>query len=117
MDGTFTYCTKYFHQLLSIHGIKNGCYVPLIFCLLPNKEKKSYKLAFEHIVQKCLEIGLIFYPRKIVVDFELTIHLAIKEQWDVVEIIGCRFHLKQAWWRKIQNLGTKITIKIFSTVY
>ena len=70
MDSTFTYCTIFFYQLFLIHGIKNGNYVPLIFCLLPNKEKSTYKIAFEHIVRKCGELGLLFQPRKIVVDFE-----------------------------------------------
>jgi len=38
MDGTFNYSDKYY----TIHGIKNGVYIPLVFYLLPNKEKKTY---------------------------------------------------------------------------
>jgi uncharacterized protein YlaI len=37
VDGTFKYCTKFFHQLYTIHGCKNGHYVPLVFALLPAK--------------------------------------------------------------------------------
>lgn len=44
MDGTFNYCEKYYTQLYTIHGIKNGIYIPLMFCLLPNKEKNIYDI-------------------------------------------------------------------------
>ena len=39
IDGTFKCCPKHFHNLYSIHGCKNGNYVPLLFALLPSKEK------------------------------------------------------------------------------
>jgi len=40
MDGTFNYSDKYYKQLYTVHGIKNGVYIPLMICLLPNKEKR-----------------------------------------------------------------------------
>lgn len=105
MDGTFTYSTAFFTQLFTIHGLKNGHYVPLVFCLLPNKAASTYEAAFRLIVNKCLEHGLTFYPERIVVDFEISIHLAIKVIWSAARIVGCRFHLKQAWYRKIVDLS------------
>jgi lipopolysaccharide biosynthesis glycosyltransferase len=36
LDGTFNYCTKFFLQLFTIRIIKNGHYIPLPFCLLPD---------------------------------------------------------------------------------
>ena len=33
MDGTFKCCPKYFEQLYTLHGFKNGNYVPLIYCV------------------------------------------------------------------------------------
>lgn len=105
MDGTFEFCVRFFLQLFTIHGIGNGNYVPLLFCLLPNKEKRTYEILFRHIVNKCMEYNLLFFPARIVVDFELAIHGAIRSTWVHVIIKGCLFHLTQAWWRKIQELG------------
>jgi hypothetical protein len=41
----------------------------------------------------------------VVLDFEIAIHNALKYVWPETRIVGCRFHLTQAWWRKIQQLG------------
>jgi len=48
MDDTFKYSDKYYTQLYTIHGIKNGVYIPLMFCLLPNKEKKDLHCIIEN---------------------------------------------------------------------
>lgn len=105
MDGTFDYAPKHLLQMFSLHGIVNGHYIPLVFCLLPNKSKESYLNSFKIIKEKCMDLGLTFLPNQIVVDFEYSIHQAIKEMWSSVTIIGCRFHLSQSWIRKIQKLG------------
>ncbi|CAI6365952.1 unnamed protein product [Macrosiphum euphorbiae] len=36
-------------------------------------------------------------------DFELGAHKAVVEMFLQVNIIGCRFHLGQSWWRKINS--------------
>ncbi|XP_016660095.1 uncharacterized protein LOC107883822 [Acyrthosiphon pisum] len=43
-------------------------------------------------------------PDKIYADFERAIHVAISEVWPSAQLKGCRFHLGQSWWRKIQQL-------------
>ena len=42
IDGTFKCCPRYFYQLYTIHGCKNGNYVPLLYCLLPLKSEACY---------------------------------------------------------------------------
>jgi hypothetical protein len=42
---------------------------------------------------------------EIVIDFEIGIHKAVNFKWPTAKIIGCRFYLAQAWYRKIQSLG------------
>jgi hypothetical protein len=37
--------------------------------------------------------------------FEQAIHSAVADVFSNVKIRGCRFHLEQSWWRKIQSLG------------
>lgn len=105
VDGTFDYCTKFFSQLFTIHGCLNGHYVPLVFCVLPDKATETYKKCFEFVTEKCSENSLSFSPTEIVADFELAIHNAAKIIWPQIQIIGCRFHVTQAWWRTIQRLG------------
>ncbi|KAE9533438.1 hypothetical protein AGLY_009076 [Aphis glycines] len=48
-----------------------------------------------------------FFKNKttIVADFEESIHAGAKIIWPLIQIIGCRFHLTQSWWRKIQEIG------------
>lgn len=111
LDGTFTYCTKFFLQLFTLHIIKNGHYIPLAFCLLPNKLEKTYKKLFELLRNKCEQCKFTLAPKHAVVDFEIAIHNAIKSVWPNVKLVGCRFHLRQAWFRKIQNLGLTSTYK------
>nr|CAI5823598.1 unnamed protein product [Callosobruchus analis] len=37
LDGTFSYCPKFFCQFFTVQGYYNGHYIPLVFSLLPNK--------------------------------------------------------------------------------
>jgi hypothetical protein len=105
MDGTFKYCPKYFLQLFTLHGYYNGHYIPLAFCLLKDKLTETYAKCLTILLNKCKEINLKFQPEEIVIDFEKSIHNAVKSVWNEVKIIGCRFHISQAWWRKVQELG------------
>ncbi|CAI6369769.1 unnamed protein product [Macrosiphum euphorbiae] len=41
-------------------------------------------------------------------DFEKSIHMGARNVWRDIITKGCRFHLGQAWWRKVQNLGLSI---------
>jgi hypothetical protein len=105
MDGTFKYCPKYFLQLFTLHGYYNGHYIPLAFCLLKDKLTETYAKCLTILLNKCKEINLKFQPEEIVIDFEKSIHNAVKIVRNEVKIIGCRFHISQAWWRKVQELG------------
>lgn len=105
IDGTFQFCTKFFHQLFTIHAFKNGYYIPAAFCLLSNKNSSSYLKLFQLLTVKCNTLELAFKPTTIVVDFEKAIHNACSLMWPHTKIVGCRFHLCQSWYRKIQNLG------------
>ncbi|KAF0708806.1 MULE domain-containing protein [Aphis craccivora] len=108
IDRTFSYCLKYFVQFFVIHGFINDYYVPLVFYILNNKSTDTYQLALSYIKNKAMQnFSLMFEPKYVTVDFESAIHLAVKSVWPLSEIISyhCRFHLTQAWYRKIQSLG------------
>jgi len=86
-------------------------YVSLVFFLFPNKETKSYFYSFKYTVDQCTIVGLTFSPKYIFIDFEKSIHNAAQQVWPVINIKGCRFHLGQSWWRKIQCLGLSSNYK------
>lgn len=105
VDGTFKSCPRPFYQLFIIHGAKNANYTPLVFFLLTGKTKEIYKDAFSELIEKMVELNLNFTPGIIYADFEQAIHTAISEIFPEVIRKGCRFHLGQSMWRKIQSLG------------
>nr|CAI5823082.1 unnamed protein product [Callosobruchus analis] len=45
------------------------------------------------------------FNKEVVIDFEYGIHKSVCTIWASAKIIGCRFHLSQAWYRKILQLG------------
>lgn len=105
MDGTFKYAPRFFFQLFTIHSIRNGHYIPLIFCLLPNKCTQTYIKTFENLKKASEAFNFLLSPRRIILDFEQSIHSAVNRVWPSASIFGCRFHLAQSWYRKIQQLG------------
>lgn len=105
VDGTFNYCPKYYLQLFTIHGQRNGNYIPLVFCLLPNKSVSSYAQTFMYVKDECKKLNFTLSPKVITADFETAIHKSIAEVFPETKIKGCRFHLGQSWYRKIQELG------------
>lgn len=105
VDGTFEYCPRFFTQLFTILGLKNDYYVPLVFCLLPNKTSFTYYHAFKYIKEECDKLNYTLSPNIINADFETAIHKSVYKAFPEAVIRGCRFHLGQSWYRKIQQLG------------
>ena len=103
VDGTFECCPKFFYQLYTIHGYKNGNYVPLIYVLLPHKPEKCYADLWHKIIEICNERHLTFNPTSIHSDFEQAMINVIGSVFPETEIKCYQFHLGQAWWRHIQK--------------
>lgn len=53
-------------------------------------------------------MNLIFSPKTVIVDLEKSIHNAVLNVLPETKIVFCRFHLTQAWYRKIQKLGLSV---------
>ncbi|XP_035218313.1 uncharacterized protein LOC118191602 [Stegodyphus dumicola] len=60
---------------------------------------------FQKLKELCSNLHLNFQPEIVVADFEYAIHEAVRKMWPECSITGCRFHLTQAWWRKLQQCG------------
>jgi len=44
----------------------------------------------------------------IIVDFETAIHNAVYEKYDQILVVGCRFHLRQAWFRHNPSVSLQV---------
>jgi hypothetical protein len=89
--------------MYNIHGLKNGHYVPLVFTLLSGKS--VYRKMWTSVASICKGLDLYLSPETIDIDFEVSMHNVLRDILTNSRIICCRFHLGQAWWRKIQVLG------------
>lgn len=108
MDGTFYSAPSLFTQIFIIFGKKKCVHVPLVFILLTSKEEAAY----EHALRKLtVFLPQNYTPRTVYVDFEEAIHSAVRHVWPSSVIQGCRFHLGQSWYRRIQFLGLAKTYR------
>ena len=108
-DGTFKSCLKQFHQIYTAITHANGSYVPLaFFFLLPDKKEKTYEAMLQHFRRVFERLnGGNLENKTIHLDFEKAAHEAVKHVLPTLNFAlrGCLFHLKQSWWRKIQEVG------------
>lgn len=102
MDGTFKSCPLLFTQLFIVHGRKRSTYVPLAYFLLSGQDTEQYQRA---LTKLSAFLPFSYSPTAVFADFELSIHVAVRHVWPSTSIHGCRFHLGQSWFRKIQQLG------------
>lgn len=98
VDGTFKYCTTFFHRLVIIHAHLNGVFVPVVFCLLPNENKETYTAIWEILHEKCRSLNKCLQPRTLVIDFQLSTYSNAKDIFPNINIIGCRLHLSLSWY-------------------
>uniref|UniRef100_A0A0P4VQ93 MULE transposase domain-containing protein n=1 Tax=Scylla olivacea TaxID=85551 RepID=A0A0P4VQ93_SCYOL len=105
VDGTFKSCPKFFYQLYTIHGLCKGHYIPLVYALLPGQSEDIYRKLWKCLNDICNSKNMQLEPSVIHVDFEFAMLTVLRERFPTAVIKCCRFHLGQAWWRKIQNLG------------
>ena len=80
--------------------------VPCVYALMQRKCQDSYEELLSVIDRKCAALGHQPDPAVIITDFEVAAMQAVRAVFgDSVATRGCFFHLKQATWRKIQDLG------------
>lgn len=94
INNEFDVLPSFFYQLFTIrHGIKNYYYVPLVFCLLPNKSTQTYVKAFQYLMSECQRYETYLSPY-IYVYFEVSIQKTINIVLPYSNVKGCRFHLE-----------------------
>ncbi|XP_041466621.1 uncharacterized protein LOC121417108 [Lytechinus variegatus] len=109
MDGNFAMSPKLFKQLYIVRvplGLDNESVdVTVVYAFLQRKTKAIYVELFQAILDKVTELGLQPRLRTIVTDFEIAVMQASDEVFPPHRHQGCFYHLTQATWRKIQELG------------
>lgn len=110
IDGTFKSCQRNFYQLVTLHvdlgsDRENIKVVPILYALLPNKNKQTYSLLFRLIKSQATN----WNPINIKVDFEISLMSAIIDTCPGVEIQGCYYHFTKCLWRKARQCGLQKT--------
>lgn len=104
-DGTFKYAPTHYKQMFTLHIIKDFIYVPVCYFLLRNKQQSTYETMFRMVSDMCPG----FSPKVAHFDFEIAIHNGFRKVFPGAEVRGCRFHIAQAWYRKLASLGLQAT--------
>jgi len=78
----------------------------LFFVFLPSKTKDIYKQMWETLKDVCLNNANSVFQSSLLLllDFEISAHIAVNEVFPLIIIKACRFHLGQAWYRKISSI-------------
>lgn len=108
MDGTFKIVPKLFLQLYTIHGpVHNNCdkTFPLLFVLFTNKDKASYDVMFELMIEYCNDNNISLNPNIVLMDFEKAANVSLRQNFELVNAKGCFFHFRQIIYRKVQREG------------
>lgn len=103
-DGTFSTVPHLFCQLYTLHVIHNHTVVPVVYALLPNKQRATYVKFLQEL--KNLQPGL--NPQHLMTDFEMAAIQAFELEFPLIQTTGCFFHLSQNVWRKVQNEGLAV---------
>lgn len=116
-DGTFKSCPKLYRkhgQVYTIHGVfvrKNTkgqvetTALPLVYALLRDKSKITYRTLFTELVQIGRKEDIQFNPEYIIVDFEAAAITELDSAFPNAKVQGCLFHLAQSIQRRIQQEG------------
>ena len=105
VDGTFSICPSIFYQVFSIHTMKQEQTFPMVYALLPNKQRQTYSRTLMLMIDAMMTLGLNLSPATVVSDFELAIIQAVSLNFKQVTHRGCYYHFMQALWRKLQSLS------------
>jgi hypothetical protein len=106
MDGTFSVAQHPCKQLYTIRVPFKDATVTAVYAFLPNKCQDTYRELFQSIVDKCHASNLQLNVQTIIPDFDDAVLIAVIDVFGRhINLQGCFYHMTQASWRKIQQLG------------
>lgn len=109
MDGTFSSAPRLFKQLYIIRAAYGDSCVTRVYALLPGKTQSIYEELLTAVLNKSEEMGLSPDPLRVTLDFEQAMMNAVSATLGRhVQVHGCFYHLTQATWRRMQELGLSV---------
>ena len=106
MDGTFSIAPHPCKQLYTIRVPFKDVTVTAVYVFLPNKCQDTYRELFQSIVDHCNARNLQLNVQTIITNFDDAVLRAVTAVFGRhINHQGCFYHLIQASWRKIQQLG------------
>jgi hypothetical protein len=103
---TFSVAPHTFKQLYTIRVPFKDVTGTAVYAFLPNKCQDTYRELFQSIVDNCHASNLQLNVQTIITDFEDAVLRAVTAVFGRhINHKGCFYHLTQASWRKIQQLG------------
>ena len=106
VDGTFKSSCSLWGQQFIWMVKRKGYWTPVVWGWLPDKTDISYRVFFLLIQQEMEKRGLQLKVESVICDYELNILKAL----DVMltcDILGCFFHLKKCFQRRVDRKGLK----------
>ena len=97
-DGTFKCVLHGFSQLYIFHAImENNVSLPMLFCLLGGKNRRTYKKLITMVEELAVERGVTIFQREVTLmcDFEAPFIGAVQELCGSVAIKCCFFHFSK----------------------
>ncbi len=88
MDGTSD-------QLYTLHVCKDNRFLPVVYCLLPDKTAATYSRMFTILQTAAITAGMTFDPDEIMSDFETGLINAVATEFPRARHKGCYFHFTQ----------------------
>ena len=67
----------------------------MMYALLPDKRKETYRDVFLNSNSKCEDLGLVFNPTKLRLNYEAVAISVANELYPACQISGCNFHFNQ----------------------
>lgn len=112
MDGTHSTAPSQFQQLFCIRVPLGETCVSSVYALLPSKTQAIYEECLTAILDACVLKDVRPTPNRIVADYEIAIHNAVKLVISTnIHIQGCFYHLTQSTWRRVQAEGLQASYK------
>ena len=112
MDGTHSTAPPQFPQLFCLRVLLGESCVSVAYALLPSKRQEVYEECLTAILDTCLAKDIRPNPTRVIVDFEVAIHNAVRSVLAAdIHIQACFYHLTQSTWRHVQAEGLQTLYK------
>ena len=86
-----------YYQLYTLHARVGAVTIPVVYALLPKKDRATYDKLFDVILAAFDERNMARpNPDAVVIDFELAAVLALEDYFPDARITGCFFHLNKS---------------------